>query len=134
MKAVLLIGLLVTSHLFVGCVGQRQHAQTTLQLDSVRSRLDKLQRALSEQTDAINALKTQTTAAATSGHSDGPHVEEVNRLSGALQATNAEFAVVRAERDAVVASLQSERRLRSEMEEQIRLLQAERDEVQRVAT
>jgi flagellar motor protein MotB len=134
MKAVLFIGLLVAINPVVGCVGQREPAQTTLQLDNVMSRLDKVQRSVGEQTAAIEALKIQTKAATPSGSSEGARVEEVRRLSDVLQATQAELAKVMAERDTAVASLQSEGALRFELQEQIGRLQAERDELQRVAT
>ena len=66
MKALLFIGLLVAGNLFVGCVGQREHAQTALQHDYLMSRLNKVQRIVGEQTDAIEALKTQAKAVAPS--------------------------------------------------------------------
>jgi flagellar motor protein MotB len=104
------------------------------ELDNVMSGLHKVQRPVGEQTDAIQALKIQTRAATSSGSSEGSHVEEVRRLSHELQVTHAELAKASAERDTAVASLQSEGALRSELEEQIGRLQAERDELQGVAT
>ncbi|WP_447985229.1 OmpA family protein [Nitrospira sp. Nam74] len=134
MKAVVFIGLLVAITPFVGCVGQREPAQTTLQLDNVMSRLDNVQRSMSEQTAAIEALKVETRAATLSGSSEEARVEEIRRLSDVSQETHAELVKVTAERDTAVANLQSEGALRFELHEQIGRLQAERDELERVAT